>query len=322
MKKYIPGIFLCVLLAVLAEGLSSVINFSGVTIAILFGMALRNIKAPAAFFEKGIKFSEKTLLSWAIVFMGVELDFSQFQSLGVSLFFIVVSGIVLTITMGIMIGRLFKIDTDLALLISIGNAVCGSSAIAASQSVINADEDKVGLSIGIINFLGTIGIFLLPAIISIIKIMTEMQGGVLIGNTLQAIAQVSAAGFSLGEKTGQIATVVKMGRILMIIPVVLTLSFVKNKGGEKKSRKAMSVPPYIFGFIFFSILGSLNILPPFMIIFIKHLGLWLLMTAMAAIGMKITLSSVLSEGRDSFFMGLTLFLFQILSSIGYVFLLL
>lgn len=321
MKKYIPGIILCSAMALLAGFSATFIPLGAVTMAIFFGMALRNIKAPSRIFIPGIGFSEKTLLSWAIVFMGIKLDFTQFQSLGFSLAAIIVSGICFTLFTGVIIGRLLKMDKDLALLVSVGNAICGSSAIAAAQSVVKADEDKVGLSIAIINFLGTLGIFLLPALILFSGSFSHMQGGVLIGNCLQAIGQVSAAGFSIGEEAGQIATVVKMGRILMIMPVVLVLSLSGRGKGEGERRGVGNrIPWYITGFILFSIAGSLNILPDAVILWINEAGRWLLIIAMTAIGMKITLSTVLKEGKKALITGSILFLCQILFSMGFIFL--
>ncbi|MBI9104668.1 MAG: putative sulfate exporter family transporter [Spirochaetales bacterium] len=131
-------------------------------------------------------------------------------------------------------------EPDLSLLISIGNAICGSSVIAAAQSIVKADDEKVGLSIAVINFLGTLGI-LLPALVIGIPFLNDVNSGVLIGNTLQAIGQVSAAGFSIGEETGQIATLEKMGRILRIMPVALGLSLFRKKDGGIK-RNGTGVP--------------------------------------------------------------------------------
>jgi uncharacterized integral membrane protein (TIGR00698 family) len=282
-------------------------------------MVVRNVKAPAVFFNNGIAFSEKTLLSWAIALMGVNLDYGLFQELGLSFILIIISGICVTIPLALLAGRLMNVDRDLALLIGVGNAVCGSSAIAAAQSVVKADEDKVGVSIAVINFLGTLGIFILPALVMIFPFLTETRGAVLIGNTLQAIGQVTAAGFSIGETTGQIATLVKMGRILMIMPVVLTLSLVKKDSGGGTSGKRVGIPWYITGFLIFSLLGTFHILPEMVVSWIHEASKALLVTAMGAIGMKITLSTLKGEGLDALLIGHFVFFFQILFSMGLAF---
>lgn len=319
MKKYLPGLILCVVLAVAAAFLSRYVPLGRVTIAILLGMILRNLKAPSPRFSKGIVYAEKFLLPLAIALMGVSLDYGHIRNLGLPLIVIIISGICMTIPLAVLLGRFFKMDSDLALLVGVGNAVCGSSAIAAAQSVVQADEEKVGLSIAVINFLGTIGIFLLPSLVLFFPFLTELKGGVLIGNCLQAIGQVSAAGFSVSDETGQIATLVKMGRILMIMPLVLALSFTKKKNRRAGGKNV--VPWYIWGFLIFSIIGSLNILSVQIISGIKIASKSLLVTAMAAIGMKITLSTVLGEGKQALLLGSIVFFCQIAFSIGMVVLL-
>jgi uncharacterized integral membrane protein (TIGR00698 family) len=314
MKKIIPGLLLSILIAVIATLLSTYISIGSVTIAIILGIVVRTIKEPSPAFTAGITFSEKSVLGWAIMLMGIKLDFGQFVELGPSLILIIISGIALTITLSLFIGKILKLDSDLALLIGVGNAVCGSSAIAAAQSVVKAKDEKVGISIAIINFLGTVGIFLLPAIISLLPNIQEVQGGVLIGNTLQAIGQVSAAGFSLSDTTGQIATVVKMGRILMILPVVLIIAIGK-KGPKDELTHSVKIPPYIIGFIIFSLIKSLHFLSDDIVLIISSMSKALLVTAMASIGMKITLSKVLREGKQALIAAMILFALQISYSI-------
>lgn len=318
MKKIIPGLLLCIALAAMAYFISLYLPISTVTLAILLGMTLKNTKSPSLVFSKGIIFSEKTILSLAIALMGVKLDFAQFKTLGLPLIFIIVIGISMTIFLAVFIGHLLKIDHQTALLIGVGNAVCGTSAIAAAQGVIQADEEKVGISIAIINFLGTIGIFLLPAIVMFFPFLDDFRGGVLTGNSLQAIGQVSAAGYSISEMSGQIATLVKMGRILMIMPVVLILSFF-FRGNVKGSGKRSGIPWYIFGFILFSLVSSLGILPLELISIIKLVSKGLLVTAMSAIGMKITFSTLKDGGKEALITGVLVFLCQIIFSMGLVF---
>lgn len=321
MKKYLPGLILCLILASFSFGLSTLIPLGGVTIAILLGIVVKNIKEPSQHFMQGIMFSEKKLLAWAIAFMGVKLDYGQLQNMGFSLIVIIICGIIITISLAIFIGRLIKIDSNLVLLVGVGNAVCGSSAIAAAQSVIKADEEKVGISIAVINFLGTIGIFLLPAIVVLFPFLNEIRGGVLIGNSLQAVGQVSAAGFSIGDNTGQIATLVKMGRILMLLPIVFFLSFIKNGKGNKGGSKG-KIPLYIIGFILFSVLGTFKILPAELISVLTYSSKGFMLIAMSAIGMKISISTVLGEGRQALLLGTIVFFCQILFSMGLVVLLL
>lgn len=312
MKNKIPGILISVITAVSAAFISRAVPLGSVTIAIICGIILTAAGITSRpYFASGVSFAEKKILSLSIILMGVNLDFANLADLGVSLIIIIISAILLTISSAIVLGKIMKMDSDLALLIGVGNAVCGSSAIAAVQGVIKAEDDKVGISIAIINFLGTVGIFLLPALISFLPFFEGGDGAILIGNTLQAIGQVFAAGFSIDESTGQLASVVKMGRILMILPVVLIISFFRKENSQKMQRRGVKIPSYILGFIACSALNTLGLLDEKTVSLLSQMSKWLLVTAMAAVGMKITLSRIASQGRKALIMASMVFLFQI-----------
>ncbi len=106
-----------------------------------------------------------------------------------------------------------------------------------TEKIIGAEEEDVGLSVAIVNFLGTIGVFLLPLIAKFILHLSDINAGILIGNTLQAVGQVVASGFSINVSSGQVATIVKMTRVLMLLPITLILAFMFFKKINQKRRK-------------------------------------------------------------------------------------
>ena len=283
MKRF-SGIIICIVIAAAAYAIAPFLPMDAVTIAIILGALTSNLITLPEYTQWGTVFGEKTILIWAIALLGFELDYTVLSSLGISALFMIFSGVVFTICMGIFWGRVFRLDKKLSLLLGIGNAVCGSSAIAASQGVIRASEEDVGLSIGAVNLLGTIGIIAIPSL----AVSLGISGGKLIGNTLQAVGQVSAAGFSVSDTVGQTALLIKMGRILLLAPLVMLLS----QRGKKRNipsgmKKVPPVPLYILFFILFSVIGSLKILPQGTVSVTVKISKMLLVTAMAAIGMKI-----------------------------------
>ncbi len=322
MKKLFPGILVCVVIALAALFIARYILIGSVTIAILIGILTGNlIKLPEGF-GPGVKFSEKTLLSWAIALMGFRLNYTILAHLGLPAVAVILCGMVFTITFALFMGRLLGMERDLSLLVGIGNGICGSSAIAAAQGVIKTRDEHVGVSIGVINLLGTIGIFLLPMITLSLPDFSSEKAGLLIGNTLQAIGQVTAAGFSRGDVIGQTATIVKMGRILLITPMVLLLNFrKKGKRREEGKPEMPKVPGYILLFILFSLITSWGIMPSAANSFIKDVSEFLLITAMAGIGMKITFRELLTDGRKALLAGAFTFAGQILFSGTLIFIL-
>lgn len=312
MIKKLPGILLCAVIGTAAWFSAKLLPIGGVTISILIGIVTGNLIKLPEYFSSGTAFCEKKVLTWAIAIMGISLDYTILADLGLPTFILIIAAVVFTISTALILGKKTGLNKELCLLIGIGNAVCGSSAIAATQGVIDTDEKTVGLSIAAINFLGTIGIFLLPTLGMIIFRFNELQTGVLTGNTLQAIGQVSAAGFSISDKAGETAVIVKMCRILMITPLVIILSIKKGNGIGIK--RIPVIPRYIIVFIIMSIIGSFGIIPELLIPHIKNAGKMFLITAMAGIGMKISLKDLAVGGRQALLLGSAVWICQILFS--------
>jgi len=318
--KVFYGILFCALVAGTAHFLSIYIPIGAVSIAILLGVLLSNLVTLPVIFKSGVGFSEKKILAWAISLMGVSLDYSVLMSLGPMTILLITASVLFTIFTALVLGRVFHIERDLALLLGVGNAVCGSSAIAAVQGVLQTREENVGVSLAAINLFGTIGIFLLPLVSLSVGGFGPRQEGILIGNTLQAIGQVTAAGYSLGEAAGKTATMIKMGRILLITPVVLILNFLLSRNparssgnpGADKPRVKPGVPLYILVFLLLSIVNSLGLIPEVLVSLTASLSKILLLVAMAAIGMKISFRELSSGGKSALIVGSLTFAGQIL----------
>lgn len=309
MKRNIQGIIVCAGLGAAAYGGAGYTGLGSVSLVILAGILLGNLipnrGARSPSLSPGIRFCEKHVLTWAIALMGLNLDYRLLKDVGTGILFLVPVAVLFTVALALILGRFFGLSRKFSLLLGIGNAVCGSSAIAAAQGVVNAEEKHVALSVAAVNLYGTIGIFLLPLLADSIYGPDPVVKGVLIGNTLQAVGQVSAAGFSLGELTGQAATVVKMGRILLIGPVVLLLSLRMSAGDRstREGRRAQGIPAYIIVFLIFSLAGSLDLVPAALIEGGKFLSKLLLVTAMAAVGLKISIRDLVKSGGSALLMG-------------------
>jgi len=314
--KYSYGIIICVIIGLLAVFISSYIPLGAVTIAILIGILVGNVINLSDRFTLGIIFSEKKLLAIAIALMGVNLNFHVLEELGIKSIVLVIAAIAFTISSALVIGKLFSCNSKLALLLGIGNGVCGSSAIAATEKVVGANKEEVGLSVAIINLLGTAGIFILPFVAKFILRFDDTHTGILIGNTLQAVGQVVASGFSVSHFAGHVATIIKMTRILMLFPLVFILifSFSANTKGNTESMKLNKIPVFIVGFILFSLVPSFDLLDQNKIEILQKLSHNLLIVAMAAIGLKITFASISKHDGLALKTGSLIFLVQIIFS--------
>lgn len=309
-KEKLPGITLALIVGLAGKYLANWFPSLGeVTLAIILGLLVGNVFRLDKKYSNGIRFVEKKLLSIAIMLMGLKLEMSVLVDIGVSSILIIIIMVLTTIVTGSLIGKLFGLSKSFSLLLGIGNGICGSSAIAATAPIISDNEEEIGLSVSVVNLLGTIGIFLLPAILSVLN-FSEPTSGLMIGSTLQATGHVVAAGFSVSDLVGRVATIVKMSRILMLGPVVLFLSLFFSKRADNKNSK-VAIPPFILGFFVFSIIGTLNILPVEILEYLKTLSKLFLTIAMAGVGLKIRVSSLVNQGPKALLVGIIIFAVQI-----------
>ena len=318
---YIYGILLCFIIGIFAEYLSKTLIMESISLSIILGILFRNLIKVDKIFKSGINFTEKHILSLAIVFLGVKLDYLILSQLGIRIIFFIITGIMLTILFSLILGKIFNLNKNFALLLGIGNAICGSSAIAATQKIIGVRKEEIGLSITIINLLGTIGFFLLPFLGSQILEFTDLRIGVLIGNTLQSVGQVVASGFSISDSVGQTATIVKMVRILMLSPLIIILLFIvfKSKNNNKEQLKFTGIPIFIYGFILFSLISTFHLLPLYYIHIIERMSHYLLIVSMVGVGLKISFNDFFTYGKAAFIVGSFTFMVQvILTSIGII----
>ncbi len=260
--------------------------------------------------SEGIEWCEKVLLSWAVAMLGLNLDFGVLGEsgggCGVAVL-VVIFVVVVTLGVGIVVGRWFGLPRSFALLLGVGSAICGSSAIAAVAPLVTRDRTEIGLSVGVINLLGTVGIFLLPAIV-VFQGFGDSAAGLLIGGSLQAVGHVVAAGFAVSDTVGELATAVKMFRVLLLGPVVIVLGLVMRSRGGKSSKL---VPAYIVAFVVLAVVGNLGILPVGWIGSMKTVSKILLAIAMAGVGLRIQVAGLVRQAPRALIAGAAIFFVQI-----------
>ena len=322
-KPYTKGLLASIGVALIATLVTHFISFSTSTVAIIIGMIVGNIfyktfHIDASGFKAGVKFAEKDLLMFGIALMGINLNFTMLANLGFATIGIIIAGMTFTISMGIFLGKIFGLNAKLSLMIGIGNAVCGSSAIAATSGVTKVSSNDIGISIALVNLMGTVGIFLLPFLAHTLG-FSDIQAGIYTGNTLQAVGQAVAAGFSISDEAGHYATVVKMGRVLLLVPLVLILIYIAKresaKNGEEMSENAkVGVPSFIIWFVAFSIVASLGWLPKEVETLISATSHYITLIAMSAIGLMIHFGTIMRTAGTAFKVSSLLFALQLIFS--------
>jgi len=309
-KQYIKGFLLVFIIVLTSIYFSSFILIGSISIAIILGIIINNFYGLNNSYKKGIDFSEKQLLSVAIITMGSNLNFSVISEIDLKIIFNLVLIILVSIIFCLLIGKLFNLSSHLSLLLGLGNGICGSSAIAGASSVLNSKDEDIALSISTINFLGTISIFLLPTIIN--SFLNGENAGFLIGSTIQAVGQVTAAGFIMSDEIGEFAVIIKMIRILMLGPVLILLTLFLFKKNKSKKNIFFSIPPFIIGFSVLVLAVNFSFIPLFILETLNTISKYCLLFAMTAIGLNTSLKSMVSKGPKVLLVASISFCFQII----------
>jgi len=312
-RNIILGLLLTSLIALLSFYFSSFIPIGSVAIAILIGISVNNtFLNQTEFFKTGISFSEKQLLSSAIILLGASLNFNKVMLIPISSVIFIVCIISISLLLCYLLGKIFGLNKNLSVLLGIGNGVCGSSAIAGASKILDADKNDVGVSIAIINVLGAISIFILPYILmNFFPHFTNEQSGFLIGSTVQAVGQVTATGFIINQEVGEYATFIKMIRIIMLGPILLCLSFFIKNRSKNNQAGIFNIPYFITGFVIISLLVTFNFIPENFLLRIHQLSKILLVIAMAGIGLNISFRNIFEFGFKPFAIAALAFSFQI-----------
>ena len=312
-----PGLLLAAGLAFLAIYLSEFSDYLGAALtALALGVVLGNTGMLNERFDTGFRFTEKRVLEAAIVLIGFGLNARIFSSLGWSTWLFVAGSVIATLFVALLIGRLMGLSRGLGALLGAGSAICGTAAIGALAPLLDSREEETGLSIGVINLLSTVGLVLLPVFSGLLAMEVD-ETGLLIGGVLQSMGHVIGAGFSIDNEVGAAATVVKMGRILFIIPLMVVAYFMSR--GRSKGRGAKGFPFFIPLFAAALALSQLPFFPAGWAEALADIGDFLLIMAMVAIGFKIRLKPLFRIAGPALVLGTLVFVFQIAIYLVYLY---
>jgi len=256
----------------------------------------RTILRDAAPFEPGASFAAKQVLELGVALLGAAVDLRQLLAAGPVLGLIIVGGVVLGIAFGYTVGRALGLHSKLAILVAVGNAICGNSAIAAVAPVIRAEKKDVASAIGLTAVLGVCLVLGLPLLIPIL-VLSHYDYGVLAGMSVYAVPQVIAAAFPVSQLSGEVATLVKLTRVLLLGPVVLGFALLyRHEGGRAAGGWRTYVPWFVVVFLVLAGLRSSGVLPPAVTSPLQDASRWLTILAMAGLGFGVELAAVRAVG--------------------------
>ncbi|WP_143158591.1 YeiH family protein [Rubritalea squalenifaciens] len=317
-----PGILLAALLTVSAALLSkapfppftmkgaALEHPLGVSVlAILLGLVFGSTVKLSKRVKLGCKWVAYWLIPVAIVCLGGKMEMAALQGVAGKMVLGVIAIMAVALGGGVIFGRLFGLGKRTSYLLGVGSAVCGSSAVMAVAPVTEADDEEVVLAVGAVNLVGLIAMMACVVALWIVPLDASFYGA-WAGSTIHAVPQVIAAGQSHGADAASMATLVKLLRVSLLVPVVIGTAFVfgRAKNGQKgfqKERLVGVVPWFVWGFAIVVAIKALGWLPE--LVFengntvdvsqvMSDVSKWLLALAMAAIGFQVNLKSMAKSG--------------------------
>jgi len=294
-RGYLPGVLVSVIIAVAATFLSEHYGGPVMLFALLLGMAFYFLsqEGPCA---AGIEFASKHVLRIAVGLLGAQITISEIMKLGPMPVIMVVAAVTLTMLFGVVGARAVGLSRPFGILTAGAVAICGASAALAISSVLPKSEtherDTVFTVIGV-TALSTIAMIVYPIIIALFH-LDHAAIGVFLGGTIHDVAQVVGAGFSVSDETGNVATFTKLLRVAMLLPVVVALSFIYQ--AHNTTAAGRRLPGFLIVFAVLVVVTSLGIIPGPVLVALKGISRWSLVTAIAALGMKTSLKAMADVG--------------------------
>lgn len=295
------------------------LSFSPMIIGIILGMlyanSLRN-HLPETWVP-GIQFCAKKILRLGIILYGFRLTFQDVVAVGTAGIVIDAIVVIVTILGGVYVGKLLKMDRDIALLTSIGSGICGAAAVLGAESTIQTKPYKTAVAVATVVIFGTISMFIYPvAYRAGILQLTPQEMGIYSGSTLHEVAHAVGAGNAMGGEIANVSIIVKMIRVMMLVPVLLVLGWwaasqakapaTGTKGAGKSGKVA--IPWFALGFLLVIGFNSFNLLPPSLVDAINYIDTFLLTMAMVALGAETSIDKFKKAGAKPFILAFILYI--------------
>lgn len=320
-KKMLPGIALAIAVAAVARligGIKVGENVKGAVhidaylgasvIAMFIGMAINTIRKPSKHFAPGLKFTAKKILKFAIILLGASMSVQVILQVGLQSLEVMVFTLLTCFGGGYFIGKALGLNWKLSNLISAGTGICGGSAIAAIAPVIEADDSDIAYALSA-TFLFDMAMIVLFPYMGHWLGLSDAVYGVWSGTAVNDTSSVVAAGYAYSEAAGDFATMVKLTRTLSIIPTVLVFSFIAIRikrreaitGGTGSDVRnsvnfAKLFPWFILGFVALALVNSTGIIPKSVSSALKTVSKFLMVAALAAIGMNTSFRDMAKSG--------------------------
>jgi len=313
---FLLGVAICFAVAGVSVFLEELIpgGLLGASIIALFMGTIVNSFFHPKWIQPALKFTSKKILKAAIILLGASLSVSTILSVGKMTFFVMIFTFAMCFGAGFFIRKLFGLNWKLSNLISAGTGICGGSAVAAIAPVIDADDKDIAFAMSSTFLFDMVMIALYPLMGKALG-LSDIAYGIWAGTSVNDTASVVASGYAFSEAAGDFATMVKLTRTIAIIPTVLVFAWIgvrmkkkemQTTGVGNKVNMMKIIPWFIGGFLLLAIINSAGVIPTATSGVMKGTSKFLMVTALAAIGLNTSLLDFKKAGLKPMFYGITI----------------
>ncbi len=296
MRALAPGVLLCFTIAAAASFLAQHYGAPAMLFALLLGIAFHFLAEEGRSIH-GVEFTAKRILRFGVALLGLRITFTEMAALGWQTVALVTSGVLLTILFGIACAHLLGRRIRFGTLTGGSVAICGASAALAIAAILPKNEfSERNLIFTVIAVTGfsTIAMVVYPLLVTYVG-LDDRAAGIFLGGTIHDVAQVVGAGYAISPEAGDTATITKLLRVALLVPVVLGLSlYFRSQGGAKS--KSLSLPLFVVGFCLCVALNSAGVVPPVVLDGLDVVSRWCLLAAIVGLGIKTSLESLFTIG--------------------------
>ena len=312
LKRNGYGVLLCFVIALIATYLGKQFSIiGGAVFGIVISIAINNIVGKPKSVLSGVTFTSKKILQWAIIVLGGGLSLSEVWKTGLSSFSVMLFTLSAAFLAAYGFGKLMGIPSNLKALIGVGTAICGGSAIAAVSPIIDADEMEIAYSISTIFLFNIIAVLIFPPLGHLLG-LSDAAFGLWAGTAINDTSSVVAAGYAFSSAAGTYATIVKLTRTTMIIPISLIFSILVSIQKKKEAKDNGKVnyslkkifPWFILWFLAASLLNTLGLFNVTAVKYINTLGKFMIVMALSAVGLSADFRKMLKTGVKPMILGL------------------
>ncbi|WP_267225021.1 YeiH family protein [Dyella silvae] len=308
LAQRLPGLLLSVAIALAALALGKVAPLiGGPVFGIVLGILVRNLVAPGGTYTAGIQFAGKQVLQWSIIALGFGLSLDQVAKTGLESLSVTLVTITVAFLTAWLLGRMLKVHDKLKILIGVGTAICGGSAIAAITPIIKPDEHDTAFAISTIFLFNLVAVLLFPLLGHLLH-LSDLGFGLWAGTAINDTSSVVAAGYSFSKEAGDYATIVKLTRATLIIPISLALAFAVAWKQKKQGASDFSLrrifPWFILWFLVASGVRTMGLVPAAIQPALHVAAEFLIIVALTAIGLSANLRKMASTGVRPILLGL------------------